>query len=80
MKIINNVEEFIIRHNFASLNDFAKRNKLNYKTLLKIKSTEPEVFGSLEIRTLMRICDIFNCKLSQLIDYEPDNYNNSSDE
>lgn len=58
---INNIVEFMVKSGIS-------RNSIN-------KLYKEENLETVKLETLLKICDVLNCKLSELIEYTPYSYN-----
>lgn len=66
-----------IRHRMADKNisdivDIERNTGVSRNTIRKLfRSVDLE---TIKVSTLMRLCDFFECKMSELLEYVPDNY------
>lgn len=60
----------MVDHKIKTIAELSRRTGLNKNTLSKIVNNDkPE---TLTLENILKICDLFNCKLSDLIEYIPD--------
>ena len=71
--IIVNVREWMARKNIDNIKPLMEESKLSRNAINKLyRENDVE---SIKLETLIRLCDYFQCNLSQLIEYMPDNQN-----
>ena len=71
--IIVNVREWMARKKIDNIKQLMEESKLSRNAINKLyRENDVE---SIKLETLIRLCDYFQCNLSQLIEYMPDNQN-----
>ncbi len=64
------IKYLMIDNKIKNLSELARQTGINRATLIKLYNEErPE---TLILENLFKLCDFFNCKLSDLIEYIPD--------
>ncbi|MGL4569213.1 MAG: helix-turn-helix domain-containing protein [Fusobacteriaceae bacterium] len=64
------IKYLMIDNKIKNLSELARQTGINRATLIKLHNEErPE---TLILENLFKLCDFFNCKLSDLIEYTPD--------
>lgn len=73
-EIINNIRYLFAEHAIDSISQVSRMSSLNRKTIEKIKNNIPEDIDTITFKSLRILCDTFQCKLSELLEYIPDSY------
>ena len=64
------IKYLMIDNKIKNLSELARQTGINRATLIKLYNEErPE---TLILENLFKLCDFFKCKLSDLIEYTPD--------
>ncbi|MGL5964203.1 MAG: helix-turn-helix domain-containing protein [Fusobacteriaceae bacterium] len=64
------IKYLMIDNNIKNISELARETGINRATLTKLYNGDrPE---TLILENLFKICDFFNCKLSDIIEYTPD--------
>lgn len=66
-----NIRTLMAQHRIDDITELMNRSGLSRNSINKLyRETNME---TTKLETLMKLCDTFQCKLSDLIEYEPDN-------
>lgn len=65
----------MVDHQIKTIAELSRRTGLNKNTISKlVNNDKPE---TLTLENILKICDLFNCTLQDLIEYIPDENNTS---
>lgn len=66
-----NLRTLMAEHRIDDITELMNRSGLSRNSINKLyRETNIE---TIKLETLFKLCDTFNCKLSELIEYEPEN-------
>lgn len=60
----------MVDHKIKTTAELVRKTGLNKNTLKKLVDNDRA--ETLTLENILKVCDFFNCKLSDLIEYEPD--------
>lgn len=66
----------MVDHKIKTTAELVRKTGLNKNTLKKLVDNDRA--ETLTLENILKVCDFFNCKLSDLIEYEPDSTENNS--
>lgn len=66
----------MVDHKIKTTAELVRKTGLNKNTLKKLVDNDRA--ETLTLENILKVCDFFNCKLSDLIEYEPDIEKSSS--
>ena len=70
--IICNIRILMAQHKIDDIQELMNRSGLSRNAINRLyKGTDEEIKTS-SLKTLITLCDVFNCKLSDLLEYVPD--------
>ena len=70
--IICNIRILMAQHKIDDIQELINRSGLSRNAINRLyKGTDEEIKSS-NLKTLIALCNVFNCKLSDLLEYIPD--------
>lgn len=72
--IICNIRIQMAKNKIDGIRELINRSGLSRNAINRLyKGTDAEIKAT-TLKTLITLCDVFNCKLSDLLEYVPDSY------
>lgn len=72
MGIKSNLRILMAQHRIDGITDLMNRSGLSRNSINKLYRDNEEDIQTANLKTLIALCNVFNCKLSELIEYEPE--------
>lgn len=76
MSIEMKIRFLMAEHKIDGVGELMKRSGLSRNAINRLYKGTDEDIKATNMKTLITLCDVFNCKLSDLIEYVPDETGN----
>lgn len=76
MSIEMKIRFLMAEHKIDGVGELMKRSGLSRNAINRLYKGTDEDIKATNMKTLITLCDVFNCKLSDLIEYVPDGKEN----
>lgn len=76
MSIKSNLRILMAEHRIDDITELMRRSGLSRNAINRIYKGTDEEIKTTSLKTLITLCDVFNCKLSDLLEYIPESESN----
>jgi putative transcriptional regulator len=70
--IKSNLRILMAEHRIDGVSELMKRSNLSRNAINRLYKGDEEAIEATTLKTLIALCKVFNCKLSDLLEYIPD--------